>query len=463
MDYLPVFLAIENQPCLVVGGGEVAFRKVRILARAGASVHLVARDIATDLQLFLENHGLTFRQGEFSKPDLEGCSLVIAATDDALLNEQVSRLARAKFIPVNVVDQPELCTFIFPAIIDRNPLLVAISSSGTSPVLARQIKTQLETLLPASLGKLATFLGGYRKHIRDRIPDFTDRLRFWERLIDSNVQILVGTDDIPAAKALVEDMLDTLGGETSQGEVYLVGAGPGDPELLTLKALRLMHSADVVVHDRLVSDAILQKIRPDAELIYVGKQRASHSVPQENINDMLVRLAREGRRVLRLKGGDPFIFGRGGEEMESLIQEGVPFQIVPGITAASGCACYAGIPLTHRDYAHSVQFLTGHFSNEDEEPDWSVLSRPGQTLVFYMGLVNLGIICNRLVAAGRDAATPAALIQKGTTVDHKVVKGDLSTLAENVGKAGIVAPTLLIIGEVVDLSDSLSWYKPAAE
>ncbi|MEZ5491975.1 MAG: siroheme synthase CysG [Gammaproteobacteria bacterium] len=460
MDYLPVFLDVKGRKCLLVGGGEVALRKARLLLRAGASLRVIAERIDPPLQALLAPDPHQFRLGLFTSDDLEGVALVVAATDDEAVNQQVSEQAQARQIPVNAVDQPGLCTLIFPALVDRSPVVVAISSGGSSPVLARKIKEMVEVQLPGATGTLAELLGSYRQRVKEQVTAFDARLRFWEQVLDSDVPELVYSGQLQQAHSQLEEMLADANARSPRGEVYLAGAGPGDPDLLTLKALRLLQKADVVLYDRLVSDAILAKIRPDAERIHVGKERSTHLVPQDRINEMLVELARQGKRVLRLKGGDPFIFGRGGEEMASLIDEDIPFQIVPGITAASGCAAYAGIPLTHREHAHSVLFLTGHFKNEDEEPDWKCLAVHKQTLVFYMGLMNLATICARLIEHGLSATTSAALIQKGTTTEQLVVAADLAGLPALVEKKGVRAPTLLIVGEVVRLRDKLSWYEP---
>lgn len=460
MDYLPVFLDVRDRKCLLVGGGEVALRKARLLVRAGARLSVVAESIDDALLSLLTEGGHSHRLGRFHATDLQGAVLVVAATDDNDANREISTLAQQQQLPVNAVDQPSLCTMIFPALVDRSPVVVAISSSGSSPVLARKIKEMIEIQLPGATGHLAELFAQYRSTVKERLAGFTARVRFWEQVLDSPIPELVYAGQLQQAEQRLNDLLDEAESKLIEGEVYLVGAGPGDPDLLTLKALRLMLKADVVLYDRLVSEAILAKVRPDAERIHVGKERSTHLVPQDRINDMLVDLARQGKRVLRLKGGDPFIFGRGGEEMASLVEEGIPFQIVPGITAASGCASYAGIPLTHRDYAHSVVFLTGHFKSTQEEPDWKTLTGAQQTLVFYMGLLNLATICERLVEHGLPADKPAALVQQGTTPSHRVVDGTLATLPALVEAAKVRAPTLFIIGDVVRLRKRLDWYKP---
>ncbi len=460
MDYLPVFLDIRERPCLLVGGGEVALRKATLLARAGARLKLVAPEVRGDLRELLEAELGILHQRRFEDADLDNVALVIAATNDDQVNQHISRLARDRSLPVNVVDQPALCTFIVPAIVDRSPVVVAISTGGSSPVLTRQLKEKIEQAVPAAYGRLAALLGGFRKRVRARIDDFEQRTRFWERLLDGPLSGLVFSGREREAEAWIESELENAGDAPAapQGEVWLVGAGPGDPDLLTLKALRLMYAADVVLYDRLVSPEILQKVRPDAEKFHVGKQRAHHPVPQEAINDQLVRLARQGRKVLRLKGGDPFIFGRGGEEIDRLAELGIPFQVVPGITAASGCASYAGIPLTHRDFAQSVRFVAGHLKGDRVGLDWPHLAREDQTLVIYMGLVGLPNICRQLVAHGMPADMPVAVVQQGTTATQRVVSGTLDDIVARVESEAVQPPTIIIIGHVVSLHRELAWF-----
>jgi len=460
MEFLPVFLDVKEKQCLLVGGGEVALRKARLLLRAGASLKVVAESIGDELTQLLESGPHSSRKGQFDEADLNGVVLVVAATDNDEVNRQVSEQAKSLNIPVNVVDQPALCTMIFPAVVDRSPVVVGISSSGSSPVLARKIKEQLEVQLPGAMGQLADLLSQYRQTAKEQIKSFDTRVRFWETVLDSDCPELVYSGQLERARNRIEELLENSSSETHRGEVYLVGAGPGDPDLLTLKALRLMQKTDVVLYDRLVSESILNKVRLDAERFYVGKERSTHQVPQDRINELLVEQALQGKRVLRLKGGDPFIFARGGEEMASLIEQDIPFQVVPGITAALGCASYAGIPLTHRDHAHSVQFLTGHFKSQEEEPEWQTLTGKGQTLVFYMGLMNLSTICERLIEHGLSSNKPAALIQKGTTAEHRVITANLQSLPRLVERSGVRAPTLLIIGDVVKLRDKLNWFEP---
>ncbi len=461
MDYLPLFLRVEANDCLLVGGGDVALRKARLLRRAGARLNVVAPDVLPELAQLASESGGTVHQRAFEAGDLDGCVLVVAASDDMTLNAGISSAARARGLPVNVVDQPELCSVIFPSVVDRSPLLIAVSSGGKAPVLARQLRAQLETLIPAGWGRVAALAGRFRERVKQQLRDFDQRLRFWESVFDGPIaeQVLAGRD--AEAEASLELALQQAGSGAGamQGEVFLVGAGPGDPDLLTFKALRLMQKADVVLYDRLVAPGIMALVRQDAERIYVGKARSEHALTQPAINQLLLDLARQGRRVLRLKGGDPFIFGRGGEEIELLARAGVPFQVVPGITAASGCACYAGIPLTHRDHAQSVRFVTGHRKDGTTDLPWNELVQTDQTVVFYMGLVGLPEICAGLIAHGRDPQTPIALIENGTLPQQRVITGCLADFPERVAAAAVKAPTLLIVGEVVSLRGQLSWFQ----
>lgn len=460
MDYLPLFHKLHGAQVLVVGGGEIALRKARLLADAGAALRVVAPEVDGQLAAIAREGGGEVQVRGYQASDLDGCRLVIAATDDPALNAQVSADAQLRSLPVNVVDAPALCTVIFPAIVDRSPLVVAVSSGGDAPVLARLIRARLEAWIPAAYGELAGLAARFRHKVKTLYPDVNQRRGFWETVFQGPIAERQLAGQGAEAERLLQAMVD--GAPVQQGgEVYLVGAGPGDPDLLTFRALRLMQQADVVLYDRLVAPAIIDMCRRDAERIYVGKRRAEHSVPQEQINRLLVELARQGKRVLRLKGGDPFIFGRGGEEIEELAEEGIPFQVVPGITAASGCSSYAGIPLTHRDHAQSVRFITGHLKDGSSNLPWSDLVAPAQTLVFYMGLVGLPTICAELIRHGRAASTPAALVQQGTTRNQRVFVGTLADLPDLVARHEVHAPTLVIVGEVVQLRDKLAWFEGA--
>lgn len=457
MEYLPIFLRLIQQRVLVVGGGQVALRKVQMLLRAQAQIRLVTPQILPELQALLQDtiHQIELR--DYIDADLDTIKLVVAATDNSAVNVAVWQAASARNIPVNVVDQPELCSFIFPSILDRSPVIVAVSSGGNAPVLARLLRARLETLIPSAYGALAILLGEYRYQVKQKLTSLTYRMRFWESIVNGPVAEMMMSGQKAKAEELLLQQLEQGLDSNRGGEVYLVGAGPGDPDLLTFRALRLMQQADVVLYDRLVSPQILNMTRQDAEKIHVGKQRAKHTMPQQEISNLLVTLARQGKRVLRLKGGDPFIFGRGGEEIEELAAAGIPFQIVPGITAASGCSAYAGIPLTHRDYAQSVRFVTGHLRDDSCDLDWSQLVQPGQTVVYYMGLLSLPEICKQLILHGRDPKTPIALIQQGTTPQQKVYTGTLHSMPALIASKDVKAPTLIIVGEVVSLHDKLSW------
>lgn len=456
MDIFPISLKLQQQRCLIVGGGHIALRKATLLAKAGAIIDIVAPEIEEQLlQLVATTNGQHFVEVFSEKFLSTPYRLVIAATNDPQVNKTIFEQCEVRHLLVNSVDDIPHCRFMVPAIIDRSPLVISVASNGTSPVLSRQIRTQLETSIPHGMGKLAEFSGKWRNQVKEKISNPDERRIFWENLYASPLKEQVFNDNLDVADSMLEQALQAW--KAPKGEVYLVGAGPGDPELLTLKALRLMQQADVVIYDRLVSAPILELCRRDAIKIYVGKARSNHSVPQDGINALLVEYAQQGKRVCRLKGGDPFIFGRGGEEIQELFQAGVPFQVVPGITAASGCSAYAGIPLTHRDYAQSVRFLTGHLKEGSPELPWNELVYENQTLVLYMGLVGLERICEQLIAHGQRPDMPVALISKGTTPEQKVVVGSLADIASKVTEHQIHAPTLTIIGEVVRLREQLQW------
>lgn len=457
MDYLPLFLQVRNQRCLVVGGGDIALRKIRLLKASGATVRVVAREISSDIREFLADTDDQLLEKRFDDLDLNDVCLVIAATDDESVNRKVAMLAQQRQLFVNVVDDAEAGNAVMPAIVDRSPVVVAFSTGGKAPVLARLLRQKLETLLPQGYGRLAALAGECRDMVKARFSQINDRRYFWEKVLAGPAAEKALMGDLQGARSLIEQTLENTS-EQKTGEVYLVGGGPGDPDLLTFKALRLMQQADVVLHDRLVSEDVLALCRRDADYIYVGKKRDRHARPQEEINALLVELAKEGKRVLRLKGGDPFIFGRGGEEIETLASEGIPFQVVPGITAASGCASYAGIPLTHRDHAQSVRFVTGHLKDGSYALNWNEMLDPGQTLVFYMGLLGLPRICQELMDHGRAAQTPIALIQQGTTRNQRVFTGTLATINKIIESEKVKAPTLIIVGSVVTLHETLSWY-----
>lgn len=452
MDYLPMFLDVRHRDVLVVGGGTVAARKCNLLLRAGATVTVVAPTLCGTLAKMVTAGRLLYFARPFESGDVQGMVAVVAATGDAAVNRDAAAAAARAHVPVNVVDDPTLSSFIFPAIVDRSPLVIALSSGGTAPVLVRSLRERLESLIPHGYGRLAAFAGGLRKTVSRRIVDPLHRRRFWEELFDGPIgdDVLAGDEEraTQRAAALLDDRLARETG----GEVWLVGAGPGDPDLLTFKALRLMQRCDVVLHDRLVSGAVLDLVRREAERIDVGKRCGDHVMTQDEIGALMVRLALDGKRVLRLKGGDPFMFGRGGEEAALMAQHGIVTRIVPGITAAGGCAAYGGIPLTHRDHAQSCVFITGHGKGGVPDQDWAALAKPGQTVVIYMGLSNADAIAGALIRHGAPHSRPVALIADGTRPDQHVVITTLGNLPMAAREMSIRIPTLLVIGDVVSLA-----------
>jgi len=471
MDYFPIFLRLTDQPVVVIGGGEVAARKASLLHRAGAAITVVSPALCASLKESIDRGDMRYVAEEFRPDHLMGARLIVAATNSYEVNAWVSRTAEARNIPVNVVDDRELSRFIMPAIVDRSPVIVAIGSSGDAPVLTRRLREQIEALLPSGLSKLAKLSGELRGKVKQQVNNPEARRRFWERFFDGDIaaDVLAGREQQArqTIQTAIDQQLNEFGQNSAQkGEVSLVGAGPGDPGLLTLRALRVMQNADVVVYDRLVSDEVLELVRRDAQRIYVGKQAGKAYVSQQDINQLLVDLAKQGKRVCRLKGGDPFVFGRGGEELELLVQHGVRFEVVPGITAAAGCAAYAGIPLTHRDYSQMLTFATGHIKHTDvlgevssELPmDWDVLAREHQTAVFYMGMNGLADIVRELLAHGAPASRAAAVIEQGTRSNQRVIIATLATLVDVVRDAQVQSPALLIVGEVARLHEKLQWF-----
>ncbi|EPD6701442.1 siroheme synthase CysG [Cronobacter dublinensis] len=454
MDHLPIFCQLRNRACLLVGGGDVAERKARLLLEAGATLTVNALAFAPQFEAWAEQGMLTLAPGAFDARLLDECWLVIAATDDDEVNNAVSDAAEARRIFCNVVDAPKQASFIMPSIIDRSPLMVAVSSGGTSPVLARLLREKLEALLPQHLGKVAGYAGQLRRRVKQTFSSMSERRRFWEKFfVNDRLAQSLANDDEQAVTRITDTLLNEP--LDDRGEVVLVGAGPGDPGLLTIKGLQQIQQADIVVYDRLVSDDIMNLVRRDADRVFVGKRAGFHCVPQEEINQILLREAQRGKRVVRLKGGDPFIFGRGGEELETLCEAGIPFSVVPGITAASGCSAYAGLPLTHRDYAQSVRLITGHLKNGGEF-DWHNLAAEKQTLVFYMGLNQAATIQEKLIEHGMDPAMPVALVENGTSVKQRVVTGELTGLGALAQQ--VESPSLIIVGRVVALRDKLNWF-----
>jgi uroporphyrin-III C-methyltransferase / precorrin-2 dehydrogenase / sirohydrochlorin ferrochelatase len=464
VKYFPVFFDLQGLHVLVVGGGEVALRKVSLLERTGAVITVVAPRIAPGLQERGAAGTIKLVAREFVPEDLDGARLVVVATSRRAVNRFIAKLSDARAIPVNVVDDREASRFIVPAIVDRDPIMVAISTGGTSPVLARRLRERLEAFLPKRLGDLAMWLRGLRKTSRDRLRDTDERRRFFEAVVDGPAARRFIEGDPHGALQIAQRLLATTStAPRAAGEVTLVGAGPGDPELLTLKALRALQDADIILYDRLVSTAILDLARRDAAKVCVGKSAGGTSTTQAEINDLLIQHAASGQRVVRLKGGDPFIFGRGGEELEALARAGISFSVVPGITSALGCAAYAGIPLTHRDHAHSVTFVTGHADKNGPEPDWRALASPKTTAVFYMGLARMAHIVARLLEHGAAGTRPAAVIVHGTLPNQQVVAATLATIESAASAASLESPALLVVGEVVALSATLAWFNALPE
>ena len=463
MSHFPIVLKVEGRRALVVGGGRQAARKVELLLDAGAEVAVVAPTLEEDLARLSGHPRLRHLGATLDAAALDGCVLAIGASEaEDSSNERLYALATKREIPVNVVDRPELCSFIMPAIVNRAPLMVAISTGGQAPILSRILKARIESLLPAAYGRLTAFAGAQRARVKDALPDPTLRRRFWEQTVLGPIAERLFAGEEAAAGQLMDEAIAQAArsGEVApRGEVYLVGAGPGDPDLLTFRALRLMQQADVVLYDRLIGEGVLKLVRRDAERRYVGKMAQDHTLHQEDITALMVRLARAGKRVLRLKGGDPFLFGRGGEEIEVLAAEGIAFQVVPGITAANGCAAYAGIPLTHRDHAQACIFVTGHGKDGALGLNWDALIQPNQTVAIYMGLSSLAGIARGFIANGADPATPAAVVESGTRSQQRVVTATLETLAAAVEEAGLGGPALIIVGSVVTLRDQLSWFE----
>ncbi|GEA12451.1 siroheme synthase CysG [Alteromonas sp. KUL49] len=464
MDYFPLFLDARQLRCLVVGAGEVAARKLELILKTPATITVVAPWACDTVKRLAQSDQVTLIERVFEDTDLDHKDMVFVATDSGEVNQHVHDLARAQNVLVNVVDNTPLCQFITPSIVDRSPIVIAMSSGGVAPVLLRYLRQKLETVLPTNISRLGNFSEKFREKVKQTLSTVTARRYFWEDVLDGDIAELVekGQED-KADTAFLKALEAAAQEKKEQGSVYLVGAGPGDADLLTFRALRLMQKADVVVYDRLVSPEILELVRRDAEKIYVGKAKSNHTLPQEDINQLMVDEAKKGNRVVRLKGGDPYIFGRGGEEIETLISQGVEFQVVPGVTAANGAASYAGIPLTHRDHAQSVVFATGHLKNNTIDLNWPALAHDNQTLVFYMGLTGLSIICNKLIEHGLSPTTPIALVQSATTENQRVLTATLETIVEHPETASMKPPTLIIVGSVVSLHSKLDWFTPASD
>lgn len=458
MDHLPIFLDVRGKTIVVDGGGTVAARRVERALSAGSKVHVFDANLCEDFDALLENPNLTHHARPVQAADVSGAIVAYGASEDDARDKLLFDAAKATGALSNVADVGEYCDFITPSVVDRSPLVIAISSGGTAPVIARILRARIESLLPPAYGRMAEFMGGFRAAVLDKIKTTRARRRFWERMIDGVAGDLFLVGDTKGATEQIETALSDSEKSIDKGEVYLVGGGPGDPDLLTFRALRLMQRADVVLYDRLVGKDLLDLMRRDAERIYVGKRKSEHSMQQEDISQLMVDLAKQGKRVLRLKGGDPFIFGRGGEEIEKLSENNIPFQVVPGITSASGCASYAGIPLTHRDYSQSCVFVTAHGKDGVLGLDWEVLLRPAQTVAVYMGLSSLEYLSEQFVKRGANPDMPAAIIDNGTRPNQRVAVGTISNLHEIATRQGLEGPSMIIIGEVVKLREKLRWF-----
>ncbi|MCE2565064.1 siroheme synthase CysG [Komagataeibacter sp. FNDCF1] len=449
--WFPIALRLDGVRVLVVGGGMIAANKVRLLLAHRARVAVIAARLDEEMRAWQEDgaisHIATSADEATLRAAMPGCRLVYAATDDRALNRVVAGLAGGMNIPACAVDDPQPSSFITPAQVHRGLVRIAISTGGAAPVLARRLREQVESSIPEGTGALAVFMQRQREHVGAACPDISRRRQVWETFLDGTGAQAARTGDTTRARAILDDIIART---ATRGEVWLVGAGPGDPDLLTLRALHMMQNADCVLYDQLLSPELLDRVRRDAELVFVGKRRNRHTMPQEDINAELVRRAQAGQRVLRLKGGDPFVFGRGGEEIEALVDAAIPFQVVPGITAANGCAAYAGIPLTHRDCAQACLFVTGHARADGTlHLPWDSMARPGQTVVIYMGVSALPALCARLMEHGLPSDWPAAIVERGTRADQRVMTGTLGTLATQAKAAEIGSPALIFVGEVV--------------
>ena len=458
MESFPIFINLKKKPVTVIGGGDIALRKVRLLIKADPKITVISRQICKDLKELLIEYDYKILEKSFNESDLETPILIIAATNNAKTNKRISTYAQQKNILINVVDQPKLCTFTMGSIVERDSLVVSISSGGKAPVLVRKIRERIEALLPQSYSELVRFSGNLRSMVKKKIQSGVKRRIFWEEFFESdyiqNFLLIPKKLDLRLFNKILLGMKSK-----KTGEVFLVGAGPGERDLLTIRALHLMQKCDICIYDNLVSKAILELVRRDADLIYAGKKQDQHTLSQDKINSLLIKFAKQGKKVLRLKGGDPFIFGRGGEEIESLMKNKILFQVVPGITAASGIASYSGIPLTHRDHAQSCLFLTGHLKDGVIDFDWPKLIIKNQTLVVYMGLLSLNELVDNLINHGMAKKMPIALVESGTTSKQKVITGILSNIKSKVSKSKVESPALIIVGTVVTLRDKLNWFK----
>ena len=458
MESFPLFINLKQKPVTIVGGGDIALRKVRLLIKANPKITVISRSICKDLEELLIESKHKIIKKSFHETDLKKPILIIAASNNVKTNKRISNYAIQKNILVNVVDQPKLCTFTMGSIVERDSLVVSISSGGNAPVLVRKIREKIETLLPKSYSELVNFSGTLRSIVKKKIHSSIKRRIFWEEFYESSyIQNFLIAPKKLNIKLFNKILLGMKNKKT--GEVFLVGAGPGERDLITIRALHLMQKCDVCIYDNLVSKDILELVRRDADLIYAGKKKDQHTLSQDKINNLLIKFAKQGKKVLRLKGGDPFIFGRGGEEIESLMKNKILFQVVPGITAANGIATYSGIPLTHRDHAQSCLFLTGHLKDGTIDFEWPKLIVENQTLVIYMGLLSLNELVEKLLKHGMIKEMPIAIIESGTTSKQRVLVAKLSNIRSKVKKSKIKSPALIIVGSVVNLRSKLNWFK----
>ena len=456
MKRFPLFVNLDKLPVLVVGGGDIAERKINLIIKANANVEVLARNFSHNVEQLISKKKLKKIKKSLDISSLgSNYSLIIAATDNKQINKKLFNFAKKNNILINVVDQPELCTCTFGSIVERGDLVIAISTGGSAPVFARNLREKFETLLPQSTKQLIDFSSSIREKVICSFSQFNKRRIFWELFFDA----FATKKNITKSNLtkLSNQLIKSLRNKNS-GEVFLVGAGPGDPDLLTLRALHLIQKADVCIYDNLVSKEILELVRRDAHMIYAGKLRNNHTIEQKEINKLLVAYAKKGLRVLRLKGGDPFMFGRGGEEISELMAKKIKFQVVPGITAATGVSAYAGIPLTHRDYSQSCTFITGHEKNGELNINWNNLTNENQTIVIYMGLNSLPTIAQNLIDSGMRKNMPIALVQEGTTENQKVVVSTISRVNTKILKTDIQSPVIIIIGEVVKLRKTIKWF-----
>lgn len=458
MESFPIFINLKEKPVTIIGGGDIALRKVKLLIKADPKITVISKVVCSDLKELMKQHDHKIVIKSFQESDLKTPVLIIAATNNPKLNKRISTYAQQNNILINVVDQPKLCTYTMGSIVERDSLVISISSGGKAPVLVRNIREKIETVIPQSYAELVRFSGSLRSVIKKKIQSGVKRRIFWEEFFNSDYIQKFILNPKKLNLKVFNKILSSMKNKKT-GEVYLVGAGPGERDLLTIRALHLMQKCDICIYDNLVSKDILELVRRDADLVYAGKKKDQHTLSQDKINSLLIKFAKQGKRVLRLKGGDPFIFGRGGEEIESLMKHKILFQVVPGITAASGVASYSGIPLTHRDHAQSCLFLTGHLKDGVIDFDWPKLIIENQTLVVYMGLLSLSELVDNLVKHGMIKKMPIAIIESGTTSQQRVVTGVLSNIKLKVSKSKIKSPALIIIGSVVTLRNKLNWFK----